>query len=195
MHAVVSMGEYLWRPLSDSDADAEFVISLRNHPRFTAMFYDAAPLTPQRHRDFLASDARRDEINWIIEKDATPLGTSSIYHVDRSNRKAECGRIAMLAPKLFAMNWVVSAHVAFDVMRLNKLYIETLETNETVARGVERLGMTREGLLRWHVVRDGKPMNVWYFGGTSADWNAIRAARFERWGRPQIIEFDGWETS
>jgi RimJ/RimL family protein N-acetyltransferase len=194
MRAIVRMGEYLWRPLTDADSDAAFVVSLRNNERFRPMFYDAAEVTPQKHRAFVNSPGRRDEINWVIEKDSQPMGLAGMYHFDRDNRKAECGRIAMLAPRLFPMNYVVSAFMAFDVMRLYKLYMETLEVNETVARGVERLGMVREGLLRNHVVRDGKPVNVLYFGGTCEDWQSYGQARYQRWGKPELVEFDGWEA-
>jgi hypothetical protein len=32
---------------------------------------------------------------------------------------------------------------------------------------------------------------VLYFGGTAADWDAIRAERFEKWGRPHVVSFEG----
>src|SRR6187551_3085248 len=147
MRVTVQVEDCLWRPLTDSDADMRFVVSLRNDPRFASMFYSST-ITAEQHRKFMRSPARDDEINWLIERDGTPLGVASIYHFDLPNRKAECGRTIMLEPKLFQQNWVVSAFVGFDVIHVNKLYIETLASNRTIARGVERMGMTREGLLR-----------------------------------------------
>src|SRR5439155_17849468 len=135
MRAVVKMGEYIWRPLTDSDADTEFVVKLRNNDRFSRMFY-SKQVTPEMHRRFIRAADERDEINWVIEKDAQPLGLSAIYHIDRENRKCECGRVAMLEPKLFHYNWMVTAFTAIEVLGLHRLYIETLEENTIVARGL-----------------------------------------------------------
>jgi RimJ/RimL family protein N-acetyltransferase len=189
------MGEYLWRPLTASDADTDFVLRLRSDPRFAPRFYRAARgVTRDGHRRFIEAADERGEINWLIEHGAAgqPVGLASIYHFDPANRRAECGRTVMLDPRAFAPSWVLSAHVAFDRVGVNKLWIETLATNTTIARAVERLGMTREGLLREHVIGgDGRPADVLYFGGTAGDWARIRAARFERWGTPDIISCEG----
>jgi RimJ/RimL family protein N-acetyltransferase len=197
MWAVVKLRDYLWRPLTDSDADTAFVVKLRNQDRFSRMFYQTK-VTPDGHRRFIrAADERGDEINWLIESraDGTPLGLSSIYHIDRGNRKCECGRVAMLAPKLFHMNWVVTAFVTQEVMGLFRLYIETLEENSVVARGLDRIGMVREGLMRGHVFRDGKPLNVWLFSGTSEDWKKLRGPAMKKYGRPELVSYQGWEVS
>lgn len=193
MRAVVKLNDCVWRPMTDSDGDARFVVDVRSNPRFAPMFFNAG-VSADGHRAFINAPDRADEINWMIERDGQPAGVASIYHLDRANKKAECGRTIMLDPALFHQNFIVSAFIAFDVMKLNKLWIETLESNAIIARGVERLGMTREGLLRWHAVQDGKPVNVWHFGGTSADWDQIRADRFKTWGTPELISFEGWKA-
>src|SRR6266550_2879567 len=107
MRATVELNGYLWRPLTDSDADTEFVVKLRNEDRFSRMFYNTK-VTPDGHKRFIRATADRDEINWLVERDGTPLGLSAIYHIDRENRKCECGRVVMLEPKLFHMNWLVT---------------------------------------------------------------------------------------
>jgi len=194
MRATVKLGDYIWRPLTDSDADTEFVVAMRNHERFSKMFYHTH-VTADQHRSFIRGADERGEINWLIEtaKGAKATGLGSMYQIDWSNRKCECGRYAMLDPKLFHMTWVVSAFVGVEIMGLYRLYIETLEQNKIIARGVERMGMTREGLLRGHVFRDGKPLNVWMFSGTVDDWydKQLRQRSHETWGVPQLISFEG----
>src|SRR4029078_1334189 len=120
-------------------------------------------------------------------------GLGSMYHIDWPKREGECGRYAMLDPKLFHMTWVVSAFIGAEVIGMHRLYIKTLEENTIIARGVERMGMTREGLLRGHVVRDGKPLNVWLFSGTADDWfnQGVRARSFEKWGTPELVTYEG----
>ena len=189
MRAVVKMREYLWRPLTDSEADTDLVISLRNNERFGRWFYQR--VTRESHLRFLRLADERRDINWVVEREGEPIGVSSIYHIDFVNRKAEVGRIASLDPKMFHLNWVVSAHVSDVCIGLNKLYIETLETNTIIARGVERLGMVREGLLRQHMIVDGKPVNVLLYSNTRPEWEQIKGGIFERFGTPEVLSYEG----
>ncbi len=194
MRVTVDLGGFRWRPLTDSESDTRFVVQMRNDPEFAPMFYNSS-ITPEQHRKFIRAADERDEINWLIETgtDSQPQGVASIYNIDRNNRKAECGRMVMLRPKLFHLNWMVSIFVGFEVIGLNRMYIETLEQNEIVARGCERMGMTREGLLRGHVFREGKSLNVWMIGGTADQWFApgIREKYHAKWGEPKLISFEG----
>jgi RimJ/RimL family protein N-acetyltransferase len=182
------MGEFRWRPLTDSAADTAFVVALRGDARFSRWFYHAQ-VTPDTHRKFIRAADERGEINWIVERagDGGFVGVASIYNIDVANRKAECGRTIFLDPKVFHLNWVVSAVTIFDVLGLSKAYIETLADNRIIARGVERMGMTREGLLRAHVVRDGRPLDVLLYTILADEWRAICAATFAKWGTPQVL--------
>jgi RimJ/RimL family protein N-acetyltransferase len=188
MKAVVKVRDYLWRPLTDSEADTDLVIALRNDERFGRWFYHR--VTRESHKRFLQGAEARDEINWVIERNGEPIAVSSIYHVDWANRKAEVGRIASIDPRMFHLNWIVSAVMA-DVMGLNKLYIETLETNTIIARGVERMGMVREGMLRHHVACDGKFVNVLLYSNIRPEWEQMKAASFEKFGLPEVLSYEG----
>jgi RimJ/RimL family protein N-acetyltransferase len=191
MRVAVRCGGYTWRPLTASDEDTAFVCRLRNDPRFSQMFYHRH-VTPEQHRAFIQRADERGEVNWLIEDPSgEPMGLGAIYNFDYPNRKAECGRIAMLDPRLFHRNWMVSAFAGMEVIGTIKLYIETLEENSIVARGLERIGMDREGLLHWHVIRDGKPLNVWYFGGTSELWFRVKDDLCRRFGDLELISFEG----
>ncbi|MEA2710113.1 MAG: hypothetical protein QOF78_2714 [Phycisphaerales bacterium] len=188
-----TLGDFRWRPLTDSAADTEFVVRLRNDSRFAPWFYNQR-VTPETHQKFIRAADERGEVNWLIERaedSGKPLGLASIYNFDAANRKAECGRIAAIEPRVFHLNWVMSAHVAMDVIGTNKLYIETLEDNRIIARAVERMGMVREGLLRAHVIRAGQPLNVLLYSNTNDEWQAMKEKHFSTWGVPQIISFEG----
>jgi RimJ/RimL family protein N-acetyltransferase len=187
------MGEFRWRPLTDSAADTAFVVALRNDPHFARWFYHGQ-VTADTHRKFIRAAEERGEINWVIERAGEtrePVGVASIYNIDLANRKAECGRTIFLEPKVFHLNWVVSGVVIFEVLGLNKAYIETMADNRIIARGVERMGMMREALLRQHVVRDGRPLDVLLYTILADEWRAIRAATFAKWGTPQVLMTTG----
>jgi len=178
--------------LTDSDADTAFVVALRNEPRFARWFYHRE-VTPETHQKFIRAADERGDITWLVEHacgggQQQRVGLASIYHIDTLNRKAECGRTIFLEPRIFHLNWVLSAVVTFDVLKLNKAYIETLADNRIIARGVERMGMTREALLRQHIVgEDGRPLDVLLYSILADEWRAIREATFEKWGTPQIL--------
>jgi RimJ/RimL family protein N-acetyltransferase len=184
------MGQYRWRPLTDSGADTEFVVALRNQPRFAQWFYHQQ-VTPETHRTFIRAADERGDINWVIEhaeEAGKCIGVASIYHIDLTNRKAECGRTIFLEPRLFHLNWVLSGVVTFELLKLEKAYIETLADNRIIARGVERMGMTRQALLRQHAVRgDGGAVDVLVYTILADEWRAIRAATFAKWGTPELI--------
>jgi RimJ/RimL family protein N-acetyltransferase len=188
--AVVKLHDYLWRPLTASESDTDFVVAMRNAERFRPWFYNM-PVTRETHRTFMQRADDRGEINWLVEHKDQPVGLASVYNIDAPNRKAECGRIAAIDPKVFQLNWIVSACIGMDVLGVNKLYIETLEENRIIARGVERMGMIKEGLLRHHVIRDGVPLNVLVFSNTKAEWDEMRDRQYAKWGTPEVISFEG----
>jgi RimJ/RimL family protein N-acetyltransferase len=194
-HIEAVLGEYRWRPLTNSVADTDFVVALRNDPRFAPWFY-RSDVTPETHRKFIRGAEERGEINWVVQRGEQRVGVASIYHIDLQNRKAECGRTIFLHPKVFHLNWVVSAVVTFEILELNKAYIETLAENRIIARGVERLGMTREALLRQHVIgADGRRLDVLLYTILADEWRAIREATFAKWGTPKVSSAAVGETS
>ncbi|HEX8524860.1 MAG TPA: GNAT family N-acetyltransferase, partial [Tepidisphaeraceae bacterium] len=113
MRVTARLGECLFRPLTDSDRDTDFVLALRNHPRFRPWFYSAVP-SREAHLKFLEKVRAGDDILWLIEEAGEPVAISSIYHFDWTNRKCECGRIASLSPKCFAVNFVICATIIFE---------------------------------------------------------------------------------
>lgn len=190
MRITAKLGEFLWRPLTVSDADTDFVLSLRSNPRFAPWFY-APPPTREQHSAFLESPARAEELLWVVERSGRPVGTFSIYHIDRANRRVECGRIASLVPRMFPLNFTVGCTVIFEHLKMNKAWIETLDGNTIIARGVERLGMKREGVLRDHVRRDGEYLTVLYYGILAADWfGGERERQYARYGVPEVIAIE-----
>ena len=183
MRVVVTCDDYTWRPLTDSDADTRFVMKLRNDPRFAGMFIHKTAITPDLHREFMRRAAAEDEINWLIERsaDAAPMGLSAMYNFDSVDQKCESGRVVMLEPRLFHLNWLVSGFIAFDVLKLASSYIETLEENRTIARGVERMGMQQIAQ------RD----NTRIFSITVSEFHAFRdAGRYAQWGEPELVSME-----
>jgi RimJ/RimL family protein N-acetyltransferase len=186
MQVAVKMSGFLWRPLTDSEEDAAFVLRVRNAaPAQEALF--STGVTREEHLRFVRAPERAEEINWIIDKNGEPQGASGIYRFDHRNRRAEVGRLVTLLPQLYPLNMLVTCHVAFDHLGLNKLAGDTLASNVVVARALERIGAVREGVLHEHVFKDGEFRDVLLFGIVARSWQEMKPALFAQFGQPQII--------
>jgi RimJ/RimL family protein N-acetyltransferase len=53
---------------------------------------------------------------------------------------------------------------AFDALRLRRVYLITDADNDRAIRCYEKCGFAREGLLRGHRLRDGRPLDMWTMG-------------------------------
>jgi RimJ/RimL family protein N-acetyltransferase len=180
----VRLGGFLWRPLTAADDDTEFVLRLRNSPQAQAAFFTET-ITREDHLRFLKRAEERGEINWIVEKGGERVGSSGLFNIDWKNRRA-MGRVAVVLPEVHLLNSVVSMHVAFELLGLNKLYGEALVSNEVSNLSLERLGGVKEGILREHVIVGGVPRDVVCYGMLASEWQRIKPALVARFGHPEI---------
>jgi RimJ/RimL family protein N-acetyltransferase len=70
---------------------------------------------------------------------------------------------------------------AFDTLNLTRVSLVTDLRNERSQAAIAKLGATREGVLRAHMVtRDGRVRDSVVFGITRADWPDVKARLAER---------------
>jgi RimJ/RimL family protein N-acetyltransferase len=187
MELTVKLGNFLWRPLTASDADTDLVLRLRNAPEAQAVFFTPR-ITREEHLDFLSQPKREHEYNWIIEREGLAVGVSGMYRFTPAHRRIDTGRVAVTLPELYHLNLVVSAFVAFDHLGLNKLFGDTLSNNTVVIRALERIGAVREAVLREHVLRDGVAYDMYLFGCLARDFRRLKAENCLQFGEPRIVE-------
>lgn len=186
MRLTVRLAGYVWRPLTDSDEDTDFIVNMRNRPEAQAVFYTKT-ITREDHHRFFKLTEERDEINWIIEKDGKRVGACGIFRFDWKNRRAESGRLVMALPELYLLSFVVMHEVVFEHLKLNKSCGETLTTNTVINRALDRVGVVREGVLREHVHIDGVLRDVCIYGTLASDWKKSRPGIIAQCGEPQVI--------
>jgi RimJ/RimL family protein N-acetyltransferase len=187
MQLAVRLQPYLWRPLTDSAADTDFVLTLRNSAAAQQAFFTPR-ISREEHVRFVAAPERHEEINWIIEKSCGErVGMSGIYRVDPRNQRAETGRVIVLIPELYPLNLFVSAYVVFDHLGLNKLIGDALSSNTVVNGALERLGAVREAVLREHMLKDGVLQDVFLYGMLARDWQKHKPCLIAEVGEPQIL--------
>jgi hypothetical protein len=90
-------------------------------------------------------------IAWVVFKNGIPVGTTLFVNVNLKNRTAEqvMGMLPGLShPIDVASTYAASLCFAFNCLGLNKVKGLIYSSNEKVALQQERLGFTREGILR-----------------------------------------------
>jgi UDP-4-amino-4,6-dideoxy-N-acetyl-beta-L-altrosamine N-acetyltransferase len=147
--------------------------------------YSDHPITPSEHAQWFAK-AMSDPGSryWIIELDGAPVGLASLVGI-----LPEHGRAAwayyLAEPSVRGkgvgafVEFLVIEH-AFAELGLEKLWCEVLIDNEPVWRLHESFGFRREALLRHHVRKQGRPVDVVGLGLLASDWAEVRPASVER---------------
>jgi RimJ/RimL family protein N-acetyltransferase len=109
-----------------------------------------------------------------------PIGTVSLFQLSRGNRRAEIGyalarawwgRGVMHEALVALLDW------AFDALALNRLEADIDPANHASARSLERLGFTREGVLRERWIVDGQVSDTALYGLLAREWRASVATR------------------
>jgi RimJ/RimL family protein N-acetyltransferase len=119
----------------------------------------------------LAAEDRFHEL--AIEADGRFAGSLVVHHLDRANGHVEVGfwllpdargrGVATTALRL-ALGWL------FEGEDLNRVEMTTTPDNPTVPAVAERLGFTREGVLRSRNLERGQFVDVVWFGLLRSEW-------------------------
>lgn len=111
--------------------------------------------TPAAARAYLEAAAARarsgDMFEWHLFVGGDLCGSVRVKNIDTGNRKAEIG---YFVGSEYAGRGIVSAAVrsvlayCFETLHLNRMELRCAATNHASIRVAERLGFTREGMLR-----------------------------------------------
>jgi uncharacterized protein len=133
--------------------------------------------------DAEAQHVRGARVPWVQRSAATGeiVGTTSFYGVDPHNRSVIIG-ITVLGRRWWRTGvntetkLLLLSH-AFDELGCERVQWEAHAANVRSQAAIERLGATREGLLRRHKkLSDGTWRDTVVFGMTREEWPAARAA-------------------
>ena len=119
--------------------------------------------------------AERTALRWSVvrRRDATVVGTCTLFAFDEQNQHAEIGYA--LGREHWGQGYMHEALVAvvdwaFRDLRLHRIEADVDPRNAPSVRALERLGFVREGLLRerWHVA--GEVSDSLLLGLLRRDW-------------------------
>ena len=143
------------RAFRDSDIDALYaiysdprVMRYWSYPAWTETTQAEAYL--QRVRQASVSEG---VFPWAVARldDDVLIGTTTLWHIDVANSRAEIGYA--LASALWGQGYAQEAlrlalTFAFDILQLRRIEADVDPRNVASCRLLERVGFTREGLLR-----------------------------------------------
>jgi len=126
----------------------------------------------------LADQARRCFAVQRLTDDAV-IGSTSLYELDLAERRAEVGatwfdRSCWGGPYNTESKLLLFGY-AFGALGLVRIALRTDNLNERSQRAMTRLGLTYEGTLRSHMVRqDGTRRDSLYYSVLADEWPSVR---------------------
>lgn len=108
-----------------------------------------------------------------VAGEGTPIGTVSLFRLDRSNRRAELGYA--LRRSAWGQGYAAEAlsgviDQAFGPLDLNRLEADVDPRNDASARLLQRLGFRCEGLLRQRWIVAGEICDSACYGLLRSEW-------------------------
>ncbi len=108
------------------------------------------------------------------------VGACSLQNIDLRNRHAELS-IFMLSREYRGLGYGTDAVrlllvYAFDVLRLDKVYLGVYDFNEGGIRTYERVGFRYEGCLRQMLHYEGRYWDEWHMSILRSEWEAGQRA-------------------
>lgn len=171
------------RPLVPADAPALFAIY--SDPR-VMRYWSSGPWAAvaeaeariARHREALAAGEYL-VLGFVRRSDGELVGSGALFHLSAQCRRAEVGY--GLRPDAWGQGYAAEAvgellRFGFADLALHRIEADVDPRNEASVRLLERLGFTREGLLRERWIVEGEISDAAFYGLLRREWEARLAA-------------------
>lgn len=155
------------------EQDLSTVLQWRNHPDVRQFMYTQHVIAPEEHARWFAKNVVEPGTSLLIyEREGVPRGFVNIS-ATRSASVADWGFYLApdSGPGTGAALGAATLEYAFARLKLHKLCGEVIGYNARSIRFHERLGFSREGVLRDQYFDGEKYHNVIRFGLLAAEWH------------------------
>lgn len=140
----------------------------------------------------LKERAANQSYTFVIEtKDTNELiGSTSFLDIAKNHKRVEIGS-TWIAPKYWRTNINTNCkylllNYCFEEMAFNRVQIKTGHENFRSQKAIERLGATKEGILRNHMIRkEGKIRHTVMYSIIKEEWPEIKKRFLE-----ELLELD-----
>jgi len=167
------------RPLERTDAP--LITPWFNDPEVTRMLAISRPVNLQYEEDFIANvyQSEHDLVLGIAVKQSDQLiGVAGLHQIDLKNRHANFGinigdKSAWGNGYGTEVTTLLVRH-GFETMNLNRVWLHVYESNERGLRAYEKVGFTREGVLRQERYHEGRYWNTITMAILREEWEAAK---------------------
>lgn len=154
------------------EEDLDLVRGWRNHPKVRSFMLTQHEITPLEHRSWY--ERRSKDENYallMIEEHDEALGCV-VFSKAGSDSAAEWSfYVKPSSPaKTGTRVCTVALDYAFHELNVHKVVGQVLDYNNGSIRVHQRLGFSREGVLRQHCQINGRYHDLLYFGMLASEW-------------------------
>lgn len=166
-----------FKPLAVEYADV--MTKWRTDPGISAHMF-TEPRTISKNDQIAWINARLTDdsfLGFIICDCDEPVGFLSYAKIDKKNR--HCATGSYIIDRSASAKYAVTLHeyiytYAFEVLNMNKVYAEVLETNKKVLKLQELLGMQLAGVLKEHIFKSNEWLDLHIYEQLSTNWHQRR---------------------
>ncbi len=177
---VIEASRVRFRHLEEADIDSLFAIFSDEE----AMRYWGSPPFAERGdavnylADIHEHFRKKTLFQWGIaqKSDDKIIGTSTLFHTDEKNRRAEIGYA--LNREFWGKGYITEAlnsllKFAFEELNLHRIEADVDPRNLASIRVLERFGFQKEGYLRERWIVQGEIQDALFYGLLRSDWVAF----------------------
>lgn len=142
----------------------------------TYLHYDL-PLTIEKTQYWFGIiKEKNDRYDAVIEVDGVPVGIIGLLNIDRLNLKAEYYiTMGEVSYKRKGISYIASQQLlkyAFEVLEMNKVYLNVDEGNVAACKLYEKLGLRCEGIFKEDMMHRGKMIDRKRYAILKKEWRA-----------------------
>lgn len=163
------------------DEDEAILFQWRSEPEVDRWMSDADLPSREAHAAwFRALRTDTDMRGWMIVRGGVPMGLLTLTGLNSHHRRASwnwfLGSAEARGRGVGRAAQVLGLDRAFGELGLHKVFAEVMADNDAALKAQAAAGFRREGYLRGHVLKDGRPRDVVLLGILASEWAQLREA-------------------
>lgn len=146
-----------------------------NNPENNQFLHYDLPISVENTQKWFDSHIGDDNrFDAVIEADGVPVGTIGLLSIDRKNSKAEfyiaMGETAYKGQGIAKAASKLILEYGFQTLGLNRIYLFTEVKNIAAQCLFEKLGFSKEGIIRQDILSHGSFVDRIAYGFLREDW-------------------------
>lgn len=155
------------------ESDLKLILKWRNHPSVRLCMFSQDEIQYEAHKAWFEKEKNSRNSKWLIYKDkeGNPLGVVSFTQIDTHSNHAFWGfyKDPLSPPGTGKIMCNEALIYCFDILGLNKINAEVLESNVVSQKFHESLGFVVEGVFKEHYFSNGKYESIIRFARKVSD--------------------------